>query len=105
MMSACFPTGLSPGISRAGRPHSDRRDSICDEARNSRSRSRITGDVTTILAREYPPRALRLKTEAGNCLALAVGQPDPAFAAELIDEALRLMRRAQELARAAAGKD
>ena len=53
----------------------------------------------------FPPRALRLKTQAGNCLAIAVGHADTAFAAELIDEALRLMRRAQELARAAAGKD
>jgi len=53
----------------------------------------------------YPPRALRLKTEAGNCLAIAVGHADTAFAGELIDEALRLMRRAQELARAATGKE
>lgn len=53
----------------------------------------------------YPPRALRLKTEAGNCLTIAVGKTDPAFAAELIDEAARLMRRAQELARVAASKD
>ncbi|MGN6821152.1 MAG: hypothetical protein ACTHJR_21060 [Sphingomonas sp.] len=52
-----------------------------------------------------PPRALRLKTEAGNCLTIAVGKADPAFAAELIDEAVRLMRRAQELSGAAAGKD
>ncbi len=52
----------------------------------------------------FPPRALRLKTQAGNCLAIAVGHGDPVFAGELIDEALRLMRRAQELARAAAGK-
>jgi hypothetical protein len=51
-----------------------------------------------------PPRALRLKTEAGNCLTLAVRQTDPVFAGELIDEALRLMRRAQELAHAAMGK-
>ena len=52
----------------------------------------------------FPPRALRLKTQAGNCLAIAVGHADPVFAGELIDEALRLMRRAQELGRAAAGK-
>ena len=52
-----------------------------------------------------PPRALRLKTEAGNCLTIAVGKTDPVFAGELIDEAMRLMRRAQELAdaKAAAG--
>jgi hypothetical protein len=54
----------------------------------------------------YPPRALRLKTEAGNCLTLAVRQTDPAFAGELIDEAMRLMRRARELAGStAAAKD
>lgn len=53
----------------------------------------------------YPPRALRLKTEAGNCLTIAVGKGDPAFAAELIDEAVRLMRRAEELARATTGND
>lgn len=46
----------------------------------------------------FPPRALRLKTEAGNCLTIAVGHADPIFAGELIDEAMRLMRRAQELA-------
>ena len=44
-----------------------------------------------------PPRALRLKTEAGNCLTLAIGKRDPAFVAELIDEAIRLTRRAREL--------
>jgi hypothetical protein len=43
------------------------------------------------------PRALRLKTEAGNCLTIAVKQRDPAFAAELIDEAARLTKRANEL--------
>jgi hypothetical protein len=43
------------------------------------------------------PRALRLKTEAGNCLTIAVTQKDPTFAAELIDEAVRLAKRAREL--------
>ena len=53
-----------------------------------------------------PARALRLKTEAGNCLTIAVGKSDPVFAGELIDEAMRLMRRARELAsRASGGKD
>lgn len=42
-------------------------------------------------------RALRLRTEARNCLTLAVGQRDSAFAGELIDEAIRLARRAREL--------
>jgi hypothetical protein len=49
------------------------------------------------------PRALRLKTEAGNCLTIAVRQEDPMFAAELIDEAIRLTRRAHELDRPADG--
>jgi hypothetical protein len=44
-----------------------------------------------------PARALRLNLEAGNCLTIAVRQDDPAFAAELIDEAVRLARRAREL--------
>lgn len=53
-----------------------------------------------------PARALRLKTEAGNCLSIAVAKTDPVFAGELIDEAVRLMRRAQELAGSTAtGKD
>jgi hypothetical protein len=53
-----------------------------------------------------PARALRLKTEAGNCLTIAVGKTDPVFVGELIDEAMRLMRRSQELANGkAAAKD
>ncbi|HEY0622954.1 hypothetical protein [Sphingomonas sp.] len=43
-------------------------------------------------------RARRLHREAANCLALAVAQKDLAFAGELIDEAMRLTRRARELA-------
>ena len=43
-------------------------------------------------------RARRLHREAANCLALAVAQKDLAFAGELIDEAMRLARRARELA-------
>ena len=45
-----------------------------------------------------PARAHRLAKEARNCLTIAVTQDDTAFAAELIDEALRLVRRARELA-------
>jgi hypothetical protein len=53
-----------------------------------------------------PARALRLKAEAGNCLTIAVGKTDPVFVGELIDEAMRLMRRSQELANGkAAAKD
>ncbi len=44
-----------------------------------------------------PARALRLKTEARNCLTIAIRQRDTAFAGELIDEAMRLARRAREL--------
>ena len=66
--------------------------------------SRISRDVKPANDVVLPARALRLKTEAGNCLTIAVGKSDPVFAGELIDEAMRLMRRAQELARAAAGK-
>lgn len=50
-----------------------------------------------------PARALRLKVEAGNCLTIAVGKADPVFAGELIDEAIRLMRRARELASGTGG--
>lgn len=35
-----------------------------------------------------------------NCLTLAIGQRDPAFAGTLIDEAIRLVRRARELSEA-----
>jgi hypothetical protein len=49
----------------------------------------------------FPPRAVRLHIEAGNCLDIAVGKKDFATAAELIDEAIRLERRARELAAAA----
>lgn len=45
-----------------------------------------------------PPRAVRLRVEARNCLDIAIGKDDPDFAAELIDEAIRLARRARELA-------
>ncbi|QDZ07790.1 hypothetical protein FPZ24_10085 [Sphingomonas panacisoli] len=48
-----------------------------------------------------PPRAVRLHIEAGNCLDIAIGKKDPAFAADLIDEAIRLARRARELTAAA----
>ena len=48
-----------------------------------------------------PPRAVRLHIEARNCLDIAIGKNDPDFVAELIDEAIRLARRARELAAAA----
>lgn len=43
-------------------------------------------------------RAARLRNEARNCLAIAIGSRDMQFAADLIDEALRLVRRSSELA-------
>ncbi len=53
-----------------------------------------------VLASPAPPRAQRLAQEARNCLTIAVGHGDVAFAAELIDEALKLAQRARELTRA-----
>lgn len=44
-----------------------------------------------------PARAVRLHTEAGNCLDIAIGKGDAVFAGQLIDEAIRLERRAREL--------
>lgn len=52
-------------------------------------------------AKSAPPRAVRLHIEAGNCLDIAIGKTDPEFAADLIDEAIKLARRARELAAAA----
>jgi hypothetical protein len=45
-------------------------------------------------------RAARLHREAGHCLTLAVRERDEAHSARLIDEAIRLERRSQELAEA-----
>lgn len=42
-------------------------------------------------------RAARLRHEASNCVALAVSTNQTAFAAELIDEALKLAKRSQEI--------
>lgn len=42
-------------------------------------------------------RAERLQREANNCLALAVTERSLAFAVQLIDEAAKLYRRANEL--------
>jgi hypothetical protein len=43
-------------------------------------------------------RAARLRQEADNCLSLAVTTREPDFAAALIDEALKLARRSQQIA-------
>lgn len=53
-----------------------------------------------VLASPAPPRAQRLAQEARNCLTIAVGHGDVAFAADLIDEAVKLTRRARELSKA-----
>ena len=45
-------------------------------------------------------RAARLHEEALNCLAIAVGEKVEQHAAQLIDEAIRLMRRSVELSAA-----
>ncbi|WP_206599101.1 hypothetical protein [Sphingomonas turrisvirgatae] len=51
------------------------------------------------MSRTKPPsRAHKLAQEAKNCLTIAVAQKDPAFAGDLIDEAIRLAARARELA-------
>jgi hypothetical protein len=46
-------------------------------------------------------RGSRLRTEAHNCLAIAVNERTPCIAGQLIDEAARLMRRSAELAQLA----
>ena len=43
------------------------------------------------------PRSNKLRQQASNCLTIAVREKAPDFAAELIDEAIRLARRAREL--------
>ncbi|MCP3729380.1 hypothetical protein M9978_02970 [Sphingomonas sp. MG17] len=54
--------------------------------------------VTHIPPTKPPSRAHKLAQEARNCLSIAVGQKDSDFAADLIDEAIRLAARARELA-------
>ena len=43
------------------------------------------------------PRSAKLRQQANNCLSIAVREKTPDFAADLIDEAIRLVRRAHEL--------
>jgi hypothetical protein len=45
-------------------------------------------------------RAQKLQREAENCLSLALSEPTATFAADLIEEAAMLIRRANELAEA-----
>jgi hypothetical protein len=44
-----------------------------------------------------PPRAVKLKTESDNCLAIAIREREPEVAAMLIDEAAKLARRVKQL--------
>jgi hypothetical protein len=59
-------------------------------------------EVSNLRARD---RADRLRTEAGNCVNIAVRETTEAFAAQLIDEAARLMKRSAELSKKAAATD
>ena len=56
--------------------------------------------IPTKKADRLRDRAARLHREALNCLAIAVGEKVEQHAAQLIDEAVRLMRRAEELSAA-----
>ncbi|MDR6852010.1 hypothetical protein J2Y54_001503 [Sphingomonas sp. BE123] len=58
----------------------------------------------TKIASPAHPRADRLHREASNCLQIAVRERDPAFTAQLIDEALRLAARARDLRASDAAK-
>jgi len=46
----------------------------------------------------YESRATRLHREAMNCVTFAVRERDARHAGELIDEAIKLKRRSEELA-------
>lgn len=64
--------------------------------------------VTSSFPHAYPAdsgqsRAERLKTQANNCVMLAVTERSVTFAAELIDEAVKLSQRADELSRDGVG--
>ncbi len=52
----------------------------------------------TEVPNKNPSRAERLQREAGNCLGVAVNTGKPDLAADLIDEAIKLVRRSQEIA-------
>jgi hypothetical protein len=63
---------------------------------------RVTNPTNTTKTDRARDRAVRLHREALNCLAIAVGEKVEQHAAQLIDEAIRLMRRAGELSEAGA---
>ncbi len=58
---------------------------------------RFIAGVTQRTRTRSVARALRLKQEASNCIAIAVSKSG-GFTADLIDEAVRLTARARELA-------
>lgn len=60
--------------------------------------ARIMRAVNKMSRTKPPARAYRLAQEARNCVTIAVGQKDAAFAGDLIDEAIMLSARARELA-------
>jgi hypothetical protein len=55
--------------------------------------------VYQVTERNKGDRAGRLRKEAVNCLKIAVHEETATFAAQLIDEAARLMKRSSELSR------
>lgn len=66
--------------------------------RNAWTRSGFTTPVTSMTKKaRAQERAARLHQEALNCLRIAVTQEEQAHSADLIDEALKLTRRAREL--------
>lgn len=74
----------------------------CDERKTRRElpafpriKPAVTHPTKTDRARD---RAARLHREALNCLTIAVGEKVEQHAAQLIDEAILLMRRSEELA-------
>ena len=57
----------------------------------------LAGVLRMIVPEKKRRRAARLQAEAANCVALAVTTDQTAFAAELIDEAMKLAKRSQEI--------
>lgn len=69
---------------------------------DSREPARVPTLLSSVSRNEAPERrrsrAARLQREAANCLGVAVTTAQPEFAAELIDEAIKLTKRSQEMA-------
>jgi hypothetical protein len=58
--------------------------------------------VYPVIERNKGDRAGCLRTEADNCLKIAVREESATFAAQLIDEAAKLIKRSSELLRSSA---